>query len=286
MSPSGGGTPPDPAVWTSDERTAILRAHSDQLAAASRESTLLLAAAAQLAPGLRVLDIACGPGDPTFEVAGRVAPGGTVTGIDLSPGALGVARERADRIGSRNVAFECANAESLPFPDEAFDRVVSRYGFMFFDDLPRVVGEVRRVLRPGGRLAVMVWGPFEQPYFQNTIGVLLRRSGRTGLPADRTVQFRYAAPGALDEALASAGFSAVRSEVGQPRWVWKGTPEQVRDEWVSTAVYNRPLIEELSEDARRLAWQEIADGFRTYFDGEWVRVPLAVRVISAERPLR
>ena len=130
---------------------------------------------------------------------------------------------------------------------------------------------------------MMVWGPFEQPYFQNTIGVLLRRSGQPGLPADRTVQFRYAAPGALDEALSSAGFSEITSEVRQPRWVWKGTPEQVRDEWVSSAVYNRPLIEELPDAARRLAWKEMADGFRRYFDGEWVRVPLTVRVVTADR---
>ena len=281
-------TPPAPeapssAIWTSDERTAVLRAHAVQHATASLEETEALLEVAELRAGLRVLDIACGPGDPTLEVAARVGPGGAVTGIDISPGALDVARERADRARISNARFQCANAESLPFPDGAFDRVVSRFGFMFFDDLPRALAEVRRVLRPDGRLAVMVWGPFDQPYFQHTVGVLLRHRGQTELPADRAVQFRYATPGGLESQLGAAGFSHVQGRTLHPKWVWKGTPEQARDEWIGSAVYNRPWIDELPGTERTKVWEEIADGFRAFFDGDSVRVPLTVRVLSAVR---
>ena len=273
----------DPAIWTSEERTSVLRTHAAQNSAASIEETIALLEAAEIGPGHRVLDIACGPGDPTLEIASRVTPGGDVTGIDLSEGALSVARERAESARLTNVTFLSANAEELPFPEATFDRAVSRFGFMFFQDLPRALREVHRVLRPGGRLAVMVWGPFDQPYFQLTVGVLLRTQGVSELPRDRAVQFRFAPPGSLEAALTTARFENVEGRIRNLRWMRKGTPEEVRDAWAAGAVYQRPLIDALSDESRSRAWKEIAEGFRRFYDGEWVRVPLVVRVVTASR---
>jgi ubiquinone/menaquinone biosynthesis C-methylase UbiE len=244
---------------------------------------MALLSAARLEPGLRVADLACGPGDPTLEIATRVAPGGSVTGVDISDGALEVARERADKAGLTNISFRSASVESLPFPDAAFDRVVSRFGVMFFDPLPRAVAEIRRVLAPGGRLAFMVWGPFEQPYFQSTIGVVLRSLGRAGLPPEKSVPFQYATPGKLEAALRAAQFTEVESRTLSPTWAWADTPEEARDVWWSGAIYFRELMEELSGGARSAVRQEIADAFRTHYKGKSVRFPLAVRLITGLR---
>lgn len=209
----------DPPDWASEERISGLRANADRHAASSREETIALLETAQLRPGLRVLDIACGSGDPTLEIAARISPGGHVTGIDLSEGAVGVARERAQRAQLAHIDFQSANVESLPFGDRSFDCAVSRFGAMYFDDLSRAFGEVHRVLRPQGRIALMVWGPFDQPYFECTVGVLLHHLGWKDLPPSQSAPFRFDERGVLETEVARAGFREVEDQTRTPNWV-------------------------------------------------------------------
>ena len=112
----------------------------------------VVADAAAIAAGDRVLDVACGTGVLAREVARRAGPRGMVAGIDPNGGMLAVARELSAAIDYRSGA-----AEALPFADASFDAVVSQFGLMFFRDRAGAVGEMRRVLRPAGRLAVAVW---------------------------------------------------------------------------------------------------------------------------------
>jgi SAM-dependent methyltransferase len=112
--------------------------------------------AAGVEPGYRVLDVACGTGVLAREAAVRVGPTGHVAGIDPGRGMLAVARELAP-----NVEWREAPAESLPYPDQSFDAVVSQFGLMFFSDRSRALREMIRVLKPGGRLAVAVWDSLE-----------------------------------------------------------------------------------------------------------------------------
>ncbi|MBW2698346.1 MAG: methyltransferase domain-containing protein [Deltaproteobacteria bacterium] len=107
---------------------------------------------AELEPGMRVLDVACGTGVLSLVVAEVVMPDGTVVGLDLNPGMLDVARRKAPRIDWRE-----ASAEAIPFEDAAFDAVVSQFGLMFVEDKARAIREMVRVLRPAGRLAIAVW---------------------------------------------------------------------------------------------------------------------------------
>jgi ubiquinone/menaquinone biosynthesis C-methylase UbiE len=111
----------------------------------------VVAAVAGVKPGDRVLDVACGTGALTLAVAERVGREGSVAGLDANPQMLAVARRKATRIEWRE-----GRAEALPLPDESFDAVVSQFGFMFFEDRPKALREMMRVLRPGGRLAVAV----------------------------------------------------------------------------------------------------------------------------------
>lgn len=107
---------------------------------------------AQLQPGQRVLDVACGTGTLAREAAARVGPGGYVAGIDPGAGMVAVARELAP-----DVDWHTGVAERIPFPDDSFDAVVSQFGLMFFSDRDEAVREMVRVLKPEGTLVVAVW---------------------------------------------------------------------------------------------------------------------------------
>ena len=111
----------------------------------------VLCSAAGVAAGQRVLDVACGTGALTVAVADRVLPDGAAIGLDANSEMLAVARRKHGAI-----QWHEGRAESLPFDDATFDAVVSQFGLMFFDDRIAALREMRRVLRPGGRLAVAV----------------------------------------------------------------------------------------------------------------------------------
>ena len=125
-----------------------------QLETAQRE----LMRYAALVPGERVLDVACGTGVAALEAAAAVGPQGRVVGIDLSGRMVEAARRRAAECDAANVTFERMDAESLELPDESFDVVMCVLGLMYVPDPARALREMRRVLRPGGRLVIVVWG--------------------------------------------------------------------------------------------------------------------------------
>ncbi|MGF1528534.1 MAG: methyltransferase domain-containing protein [Candidatus Competibacterales bacterium] len=115
-----------------------------------------LADAAGIGDGQDVLDVACGTGMLTRVLAKRVGPAGTVSGVDINPGMLAV----AERI-SPGITWHEANAEALPYEDESFDAVLCQFGLMLFPAPVAALQEMRRVLRPGGCLAVAVFGSLE-----------------------------------------------------------------------------------------------------------------------------
>jgi demethylmenaquinone methyltransferase/2-methoxy-6-polyprenyl-1,4-benzoquinol methylase len=133
---------------------------------------------AQVGPGSRVLDVACGTGDLAMELARRVSPGGEVVGSDFSEAMLAIAREKAARrfghaadtgaaghaagagtAGSAgtgaNIRFEWADALALPYPDDSFDAATVGFGARNFSDLGRGLAEMARVVRSGGRVVVL-----------------------------------------------------------------------------------------------------------------------------------
>jgi ubiquinone/menaquinone biosynthesis C-methylase UbiE len=130
----------------------------------------LVADAAGARPGERVLDVACGTGVLACAADERVGAGGAVVGLDPNEEMLAVARRKNARI-----EWKTGRAESLPFPDARFDRVVSQFGFMFFGDRPAALREMMRVLRPGGRLAVAVCDALDHSPGYAVLAELLHR---------------------------------------------------------------------------------------------------------------
>ena len=117
--------------------------------------------AAAVRPGERVLDIGCGTGGTTAELARAVGATGRVMGVDISEPLIGAARAQ----GLANATFEIGDAASWPFEDGSFDLVFSRFGVMFFGDPVAAFGNIRRALKPGGRMVFICWRtPSENPW--------------------------------------------------------------------------------------------------------------------------
>jgi SAM-dependent methyltransferase len=160
--------------------------------------------AAGVAPGRRVLDVACGTGVLARAAAALVGPSGSVAGVDPDPGMLTVAGQLAPAVEWRQGV-----AESLPWPDRTFDAVVCQFGLMFFTDRERALREMLRVLAPGGRLAIAVWDLLENTTaYPIEVGLLERIGGQRAADALRA-PFVLGNTGLLRGLFESAGAAAI-----------------------------------------------------------------------------
>ncbi len=178
--------------------------------AAASEKMLDLAG---VAPGMRVLDIATGVGEPALAAARRVGPGGSVLGTDFVEPMLAFARQKAAAAGLRNVEFRCVDGEALDEPPGSFDAVTIRWGIMFMPDPLACLRGAHGALKPGGRIAVACWaGPERNPWVSLPAGILMKLTGIPKPPPGAPNIFAYADPKRLEGALAEAGFKNVAVE--------------------------------------------------------------------------
>ena len=169
----------------------------------------LLFAAAKLAPGERVLDIGCGCGDSTLEAARRVGPGGEAFGVDISTPMVSRAIERAAR-GKFAARFAVADAADYPFAPGAYDALISRFGVMFFAEPGKAFANLRKALKPGGRIAFVCWQPVKsQEWMIVPLRAALKHVPRLPEPdPDEPGPFAFADPDKVKRILTGAGFSS------------------------------------------------------------------------------
>src|SRR5262245_22671536 len=171
-----------------------------------------LCRAAALAPGMKVLDVASGAGQPAIQVAALVGPTGRVIATDVASDMLAACERRARAAGVTNVEVREADMHDLRgIADASVDAVTLGFALMFSPDPVRVMKEIKRVLVPGGRVALCVWDePAKNPFFTTMFGAIAEVAPPQPPPsADAPGPFKLAPPGALEGVLRDAGFRDV-----------------------------------------------------------------------------
>lgn len=161
-----------------DHASAAWAKHAEWVRSSSAALSHWLVEALALQPGQSVLELAAGPGDTGFLAAELIQPGGKLISSDQSEAMVETARARAQQLGITNVEFRVINAESIDLPVASVDAVVCRWGLMLFVDPAAALGEMRRVLKPGGRVSLAVWG---SPHLNLWLGVPSEVAVRYGL---------------------------------------------------------------------------------------------------------
>ena len=157
-----------------------------------------------------MLELACGPGGLGLAAAARVAPGGEVVLSDVAAEMTAIAAARAGALGLANVSTRELDLESIDQPDDAYDVVLCREGLMFATDPARAAREIRRVLRPGGRVALAVWGPRERnPWLGVVFDAVSAQIGRPVPPPGIPGPFSLADSDGLGALLTDAGLADV-----------------------------------------------------------------------------
>ncbi|MEO8744191.1 MAG: methyltransferase domain-containing protein [Candidatus Dormibacter sp.] len=176
-------------------------------------------------PGMRVLDLACGPGTLSVRLARLVLPGGELVGVDLAPGMLDLARAA----GAPNARFEVMDIERLLFPDATFDAAACGHGLHFVPQLDVALREARRVLRPGGRFAASVpLADAGSSVWSLLLGVVDRHLPPAPQPADRALTRETVVdPQRFAQAVREAGFSTVQVDVVHETVHWKSAEQLV-----------------------------------------------------------
>jgi SAM-dependent methyltransferase len=269
--------------WGNSYRLIASEKWKAKSAAMGRDVTEALVEYAQPKPGMKVLDLASGTGEPAISLASRVRPGGQVTALDLSSELLQIAAERAQQRKLTNFSIRQADAHELPFPHQSFDLVTSRFGVMFFQNCAGALGEVHRVLKPGARTCFLVWGPFEQPYWSSTMGIVAKHVGGPVLVAGGPDPFRFSTPGSLSAELRKAVFANIEEKTTTLPWTWPGTAEEVWEQAQAVATPFLPLLQRIPTEKRNEIDREVISAIQQYADGGSIKFGAVVVLASGVR---
>jgi len=227
-------------------------------------ATELMLDMANIGPDCRVLDVAAGAGDQTLQAAERVGRGGYILATDISAHILEFAAANARAAGFRHVETAVMDGEQLSVPPASFDAVISRVGLIYFPDQQQALAAMKKALKPGGRVAAIVYSTAENNKFFSIPVSIIRR--RANLPAPLPGQpgpFSLGGPGALEDGFRAAGFRDVRSCTVSAPIELKSAAECVRFEKESFGALHQ-MLSGLDQPGKDAAWREIEESLRQF----------------------
>jgi len=231
-------------------------------------------------PGDRVLDVACGTGTVARLAAEKIGPTGKVVGLDISAAMLTVAHSIPSPVG--RIEWKEGDALSIPFTDGSFDVVTCQLGLQFFPDRAKALREMKRVLVPSGRLAILVWRPIRySPGFAVLEQALERHAGSEAAAWMRS-PFSFGDAHVLKNLVQVTGFAntTVRIEIGTVRF-------QSIDQFVSLYAAGTPLsthVSHMSEKAYSAMVENVRSGLESYVDDEGLAFPIEANLATATTP--
>jgi len=239
---------------------------------------------AKIAPRQAVLDVATGPGEPALSLSKLVGTEGKIIGVDAAPEMVEAARREAKRRGFQNANFDVALAGDLPFPENTFDAVVSRFGVMFFPSPIEGVREMLRVLKPGGRVAIAVWHFAEKNPFHYSVSQVVERYVASPAPVpDSPDPFRFAEPGKLLTIVSSAGAAATSERL--LRFTIRAQIS-VEDFWALRSEMSEKLrakLATLSKEQMAKLKREVLEALGAYSADSAMSFPAEVLIVSGEK---
>ena len=279
-------------IW-SDETARQWRSHydeaalywgkwADQLAEQQDRVNLGLLMAAGVKPGARLLDLASGAGEPATTASRLVGSEGRVTATDLSAPMVAALNERLARHRLANVLCQQADMEALPFADASFDAVTCRYGLMYATDPARAVAEAARVVRGGGRVAFMVWGPEAgNSLLFHGLRAANEFLGHPLAEEGFQIPTRFAQPGLVADLMSAAGLQDTREqEIQVEPKIKVGVPF-----WLPLLEMNAGEVwKALPPGQQKRVHQVIAQAYEPFRSGEHYLLKTHMRIISGARP--
>jgi ubiquinone/menaquinone biosynthesis C-methylase UbiE len=239
-----------------------------------------LMAAAGLRAGERVLDVGCGCGPMALTAARAVAPDGDVVGLDLSAPMLEVARRRAASAGVANVTFEQADVQVHPIGDGSFDVAISRFGTMFFADAVAAFANIRRALRPGGRLCIVTWQPpAANQWLTLPASVLMPDGSIDDLPRGPGM-FAQSDRDAVTGVLEAAGYVAITVTPATIAVTLGDTAADAVD-YLGETTPGRTMLEAIPEGGRAGAVDALRRMFAEHMTPQGVQLDAGILVTSA-----
>jgi ubiquinone/menaquinone biosynthesis C-methylase UbiE len=235
-------------------------------------------------PGERVLELACGPAGVGLQAARAVGPDGHVLSTDFAQAMVDAARRRAEEEKIENMDFRIVDAESVDLPDESFDAVVCRYGYMLMGDPGAALRETCRVLVPGGRVALAVWGEAgENPWASTPMLAVMEHFDAPPPEPGAPGMFALADEDRLRRLLEEAGFSEIRVERVEAveRYesldAWWNLISQIAGALAT-------LLAGLSDTDRDAIRKRASEMASQYADDGALRFPSGLRLAAASRP--
>jgi SAM-dependent methyltransferase len=246
----GGGT------WGPREAAEEWRRGAAARLQAFGPATEMMLDLVNVAEGSRVLDVGAGAGDSTLVAAQRVGSTGRVLATDISASMLEIAAELARQAGLSNVDTRVADAQSLGLDPDSFDAAVSRNCLMLIPDYQQALTGIRRVLKPGGRFAAIVFSaPDRCPYLSLPHAIVFRMGLFTSPAPERFGEFRLGAPSLLEDALGTAGFGEISVHTVPARHRFPSLREAMQ--YARGPLPLRELMAGLSRAEQEQAWAEI-----------------------------
>lgn len=234
-----------------------------------------------VAPGEAVLDVACGPGTVTRLAAARVGKGGRVVGADISSAMLAIASGKPPPAGAI-VEYVESPAAPLAVDDSQFDVVVCQQGFQFFPDRPAALAEMRRALKPSGRIGISVWGPIpDLPAFAALAAAIREALGDDLADRYERGPWGFSDLSALRAVIEEGGFVRVQAATRTVDAAFSGGAAGFARTLVASPV--APDVAALAASARARLAEAAERHLAPLVDGDTVRCPTVSNIVVAHR---
>ena len=238
---------------------------------------------ALIQPGHRVLDIAAGAGEPAVSAAERTGPGGYVLATDISEGIVALARQVARERGLKQIETRVMDGEKLDLPDASFDAVVCRLGLMYMPHPVTALREWRRVLRTGGRVAVVVFSTPDRNSWGAIPAAIIRQRAQVPPPVPgQPGPFSLGAPGVLEALFHEAGFAAPEVRAVPVPHVAASAAAYVQVAREAFGGFNA-MMAHLPMHERESTWNEVERSLRSFESGSGCEVPGECLVAAATK---